>query len=81
MIEEQYEPEDTSGIAPEQLNYEQARDELVMTVRDLESGQIPLDQAMQKWERGEALAERCQTILDAARTRIDERTGKNDSNN
>lgn len=76
MIEEQYEPEDTSGIAPEKLSYEQARDELVMTVRDLESGQIPLDEAMQKWERGEALAERCQTILDAARTKIDERTGE-----
>lgn len=57
-------------VPVEKLSYEQARDELVATVGKLESGGVPLEQAMQMWERGEALANRCQQFLDAALVKL-----------
>ncbi|MPV36962.1 exodeoxyribonuclease VII small subunit, partial [Georgenia subflava] len=53
------------------LSYEQARDELVEVVRHLEAGSTSLEDALGLWERGEALAARCQTWLDGARERLD----------
>ncbi|SDQ69784.1 exodeoxyribonuclease VII small subunit [Quadrisphaera sp. DSM 44207] len=54
-----------------QLGYEQARDELVEVVRRLEAGGVPLEESLALWERGEALAARCQQWLDGARARLD----------
>lgn len=54
------------------LSYEAARDELVETVRLLEAGGTSLEESLALWERGEALAQRCQEWLDGARTRLDE---------
>ena len=53
------------------LGYEQARDELVDVVRRLEAGGTSLEDSLALWERGEALAARCQTWLDGARQRLD----------
>jgi exodeoxyribonuclease VII small subunit len=53
------------------LSYEQARDELVTLVARIESGQVPLEDAMLLWERGEALAAHCQAKLDAAQETLD----------
>ncbi len=53
------------------LSYEQARDELAEVVRRLEAGGTSLEDALALWERGEALAARCQTWLDGARERLD----------
>lgn len=53
------------------LTYEQARDELVEVVRRLEAGSTSLEDALALWERGEALAARCQSWLDNARARLD----------
>lgn len=53
------------------LAYEQARDELVDVVRRLEAGGVPLEESLALWERGEALAARCQECLDGARARLD----------
>ena len=61
---------DSSLPAPESLSYEAARDELVGIVRTLESGQAPLEDTLALWERGEALASRCRSILDAASARM-----------
>lgn len=55
----------------EQLTYEEARAELIATVRTLETGQAPLEESMTLWERGEELAKRCQQILDDASARIE----------
>lgn len=52
------------------LSYEQARDELVAIVAQLESGQQPLEQSLRMWERGEALAAHCATWLDRAEARL-----------
>ena len=54
-----------------ELGYEQCRDELVEVVRQLEQGGMNLDAALTLWERGEALARRCQEHLDGARARIE----------
>jgi exodeoxyribonuclease VII small subunit len=53
------------------LSYEQARDALLDVVRRLESGSETLEESLALWERGEALAARCETWLEGARTRID----------
>jgi len=52
------------------LSYEQARDELVAIVAKLEVGAVTLEESLELWERGEALAVRCQHILQGARERI-----------
>jgi len=57
------------------LSYEQARDELVEVVGKLESGAASLEESLALWERGEALADRCQSWLDTARERLAEAKG------
>ena len=52
------------------LSYERAREELVAVVQRLEAGSVPLEDSLALWERGEALAQRCQTWLDEARARL-----------
>jgi exodeoxyribonuclease VII small subunit len=56
--------------AVEGLGYEQARDELAEVVRKLEAGGLSLDDAVALWERGEALARRCEDQLAGARERV-----------
>lgn len=55
-----------------ELTYEQAREELVDTVQRLETGGTTLEESLALWERGEALAARCQEWLEGARARLDE---------
>lgn len=54
------------------MTYEQARDELVKVVSDLEQGAVTLEESMMLWERGEALAAQCETWLAGARKRLDD---------
>ncbi len=56
---------------PAELGYEQARDELLEIVRRLEAGAGTLEESLQLWERGEALAARCEEWLAGARARMD----------
>lgn len=53
------------------LSYEQARDELVRVVTELEQGGATLEQSIALWERGEALARRCEQWLIGAKERLD----------
>ncbi len=53
------------------LSYEQARDELVRVVSELEQGGATLEQSIALWERGEALARRCEEWLIGAKERLD----------
>ncbi len=53
-----------------QIPYEQARDELISVVQQLEVGGTSLDEALTLWERGEHLAGVCQQWLDGARSRL-----------
>ncbi|WP_028477179.1 exodeoxyribonuclease VII small subunit [Nocardia sp. CNY236] len=52
------------------FGYERARDELVEVVRLLEQGGLDLDESLALWERGEALANRCEQHLAGARKRV-----------
>jgi exodeoxyribonuclease VII small subunit len=56
---------------PDELSYEQARDELLSVVQQLEAGGVPLEESIKLWERGEELARICQRWLDGARARLD----------
>jgi exodeoxyribonuclease VII small subunit len=53
------------------LSYEDARDELVRVVSELEQGAPTLEQSLALWERGEALARRCEEWLIGAKKRLD----------
>lgn len=54
------------------LSYESARDELSSIVARLEGGQVPLEEGMRLWRRGEALAAHCTAWLDGAQRQISE---------
>lgn len=54
-----------------ELSYEQAREQLVQVVSSLEQGTASLEESMQLWERGEALAAQCEKWLSSAKTRLD----------
>lgn len=54
-----------------ELSYEQARDELIQVVSTLEQGNQTLEQSLELWERGEALAARCEEWLIGAKARLE----------
>lgn len=54
------------------FGYERARDELINVVKMLEQGGMDLDESLTLWERGEALAARCEEHLAGARTRVED---------
>lgn len=58
------------------LSYEEAREELVAVVTRLEAGGASLEQSLALWERGEALAARCESWLEGARKRLDAARGE-----
>jgi exodeoxyribonuclease VII small subunit len=61
-------------VSDERLTYEEARAELVATVERLEAGGATLEESLKLWERGEALADLCQSHLEGARERLQART-------
>ncbi|GAB3190896.1 exodeoxyribonuclease VII small subunit [Nesterenkonia suensis] len=56
----------------EAMTYEQAREELIAVVTKLETGGAPLEESLALWQRGEALADRCERWLDGASARLEE---------
>lgn len=56
----------------EALNFEQAMQELERIVRQLEEGRVPLEQAIDAYERGVSLKKRCESLLKDARMKIEE---------
>lgn len=62
------------------LSYEEAREQLVAIVGRLEAGGASLEESLALWERGEALAKRCEDWLEGARKRLaTAREASNDS--
>ncbi len=59
------------GIDIAGLSFEQALKALEDVVRQLESGEVPLDESIDLYERGEKLRQHCQARLDAAQARIE----------
>lgn len=55
---------------PSQLTYEQAFKELEAIVGRLEEGDLPLEEALAVFERGQALAGRCAELLENAELKL-----------
>jgi exodeoxyribonuclease VII small subunit len=55
----------------EEPGFEASLNELEVVVKDLESGDLPLEKAMELFERGVRLSEECRKQLEAAETRIE----------
>ena len=53
------------------MSFEEALRSLEITVRRLESGEVPLDESIALYERGEELRKACQKRLDDAQAKID----------
>jgi exodeoxyribonuclease VII small subunit len=54
------------------MTFEEAERELQQIVERLESGSVPLDDAVALWERGEELYRLCRERLDAAQGKVEE---------
>jgi exodeoxyribonuclease VII small subunit len=57
--------------ADQEMGYEEARDALLEVVRSLEQGGVTLEESLALWERGEKLAQLCESWLEGARRRLD----------
>jgi exodeoxyribonuclease VII small subunit len=62
--------ETTPDSGMDALSYEEAREQLVAVVAKLEAGGASLEESLTLWERGEALAKRCEEWLEGARKRL-----------
>ncbi len=51
--------------------FEQSLDELESVVKQLDSGDLPLEQSLALFERGVALSEACRKQLEEAETRVE----------
>lgn len=54
----------------EQMRFEEAFEELAALVGQLESGELPLEQSLALFERGQALAARCSQLLEQAELKL-----------
>jgi exodeoxyribonuclease VII small subunit len=54
------------------VTFEEAEKELMQIVERLESGSVPLDDAVALWERGEELYRLCREQLDVAQGKVEE---------
>jgi exodeoxyribonuclease VII small subunit len=54
-----------------EMSFEEALKALEEVVRRLEGGEVPLDESITLYERGEALRKHCKARLDAAQARIE----------
>jgi len=54
------------------MTFEEAEKELTQIVERLESGNVPLDDAIALWERGEELYRLCRERLDVAQGKVEE---------
>ena len=54
-----------------QMSFEQAMEQLERIVEDLERGDVPLEQSILIYERGEALKKHCDTLLKSAEDKVE----------
>ncbi len=65
-------PDAPAGTRPvEELSFEAAMSELETIVDKLEKGNVPLEESIAYYERGEALKTRCDTLLKNAEMRVE----------
>ncbi|MCG8447102.1 MAG: exodeoxyribonuclease VII small subunit [Hyphomicrobiales bacterium] len=59
---------------PETLTFEQALSELETIVQKLERGDVPLEESITIYERGDALKKRCDALLKQAEAKVEKIT-------
>ena len=67
-------PEPPAALQERPQNFEQALAELEAIVRRMEGSDVPLDEALQLYERGTFLIKHCQERLDTAEQKIEQLT-------
>ncbi len=66
-------PKKTPKTQPlEEMTFEQAFQELEEQVKALENGDLPLEESIALFERGQTLAAYCVALLDAAELKIEQ---------
>ena len=60
----------TTPPPPPTVSFEQALTQLETRVRDIESGKVPLEESIAKYEQGTKLLQQCRGILDRAEQQI-----------
>lgn len=53
------------------MSFEQALDQLEKIVDSLEKGDVPLDESIRIYERGDALKKHCDKLLQAAEAKVE----------
>ncbi|WP_379546948.1 exodeoxyribonuclease VII small subunit [Qipengyuania sp. DSG2-2] len=71
MLRSMEEGSNAASTAITDMTFEQALAALEQVVRQLESGDVPLDESINLYSRGEELRKACQARLDAAQARIE----------
>lgn len=54
-----------------EMSFEEALRELETIVRELEQGNVPLEQSIAQYERGDALRGHCDRLLQAAEAKVE----------
>jgi exodeoxyribonuclease VII small subunit len=60
----------TTEAASEPASFENAIAELEAIVREMEDGKLPLDGALERYQRGVDLVRQCQSALNAAEQKV-----------
>lgn len=63
---------DTKNTPVDKLSFEDALKELEGIVNELESGDVPLDKSIARYERGAALKSHCEAQLKAAELKVEQ---------
>ncbi len=63
-------PRPKTKTSVDELTFEQAFDEMEQIVRQLEDGNLSLDDSLALFERGQALSVRCQQLLENAELKV-----------
>ncbi|WP_319772970.1 exodeoxyribonuclease VII small subunit [Breoghania sp.] len=69
---------DTPAKPVADLSFEEALRELESIVQKLERGDVPLQESISQYERGEALRNHCDTLLKAAEAKVEKIRRGND---
>ena len=56
----------------ENLSFEQALERLEQVVNELDAGELPLDEALKRFEEGMTLKKRCAVLLGQAEAKVQE---------
>lgn len=57
---------------PAPKNFEDALAELEAILADIEGGEVPLEESLTKYERGQFLVQHCRTVLSQAEKQIEQ---------